>query len=436
MDRTLEDATMRKVYLRLVPYCFVLYFVCYLDRINISFAALSMNRDLGFSASLYGFGAGAFFWGYCLFEIPSNIVLEKVGARLWIARIMITWGILSVAMAFVRGPVAFCVIRALLGAAEAGFFPGIILYFTYWFPDRHRGRVTAWFMTAIPAAIALGAPVSTALLQLHQVWGLRGWQWLFIGEGVPAVLLGVSVLFLLTDRPERARWLAADERGWLVARLAAERRRIEAVRVFSVLAALGHPQVLILALIYGGIGMASVGLVLFLPQILKGLGISDTMAGLATAVPYVFGTLGMVVCGYVTDRTAERYWTLFVTCCLAVLGLATAALLHTSLWALAALSIATIGFYGMKAPFWPLPSTFLSGTAAAAGIALINSLGNLGAFLGPIAVGYAKDLTGSFRAGLFALAAAALVAAGTALAVAIWLPRPARRAAVNAARYS
>jgi MFS transporter, ACS family, tartrate transporter len=425
----LERATLRKVYLRLVPFCFLLYILCYVDRINVSFAALTMNRDIGLSASTYGLAAGAFFWGYCLLEVPSNIILERVGARLWIARIMISWGLLSAATAWVTGPTSFFIVRVLVGVAEAGLFPGLLLYFHRWFPQHHRGRVVGWFLTGLPLATAIGAPISTAFLQMEGIWGLHGWQWMYIGEGLPTAVVGVTVLFLLTERPSEARWLAPEQRAWLDNALRHEVDAIEQVRSFGILSAMTNPRLLILTVLFAGIGMASVGTVLFLPQILKSIGVTNTQAGLLTAVPYLFGTIAIVVCGHLSDRVTDRYWTLVVTCGLATIGMLLAAMLHNSLWVLAAFALATFGFYGMKSPFWPLPSTFLTGTALAAGLALINSLGNFAGYLGPIVVGYAKDATGSFEAGLFALAAAALVSTLTALGCALWMPRGAASAA-------
>jgi ACS family tartrate transporter-like MFS transporter len=407
----IERTTIRKVYLRLLPLLFVCYFICYLDRINVGFAALTMNKDLGFSATVFAFGATAFFWGYCVFEIPSNIILDKVGARMWIARIMITWGVFSACTAFVTGTTTFAIVRFLLGVCEAGFFPGMILYFTYWFPARYRGRVVGWFMTAIPVSIALGAPVSTALLELDGLWGLRGWSWLFIGEAAPAVVLGFVVFFYLTDRPEQATWLTPEQREWLATELRAERTAVDSVRVYSILQSLVNPRVLGLAVIYLGIATAGVGLVIFLPQMIKQMGVSNMVAGLATSIPYVVGTIGMIAAGYVTDRMHERRWNLFCTCMFAVVGLAFAAWFSGSFWSLAGLSLATIGFYGMKTSFWPLPSTFMSGTAAAAAIAGINSLGNLGGLIGPNVVGWLRDTTGNFEAGLWALSGFALISA-------------------------
>lgn len=422
MNESVERATIRKLYLRLLPFLFILYFICYLDRINVGFAALTMNTDLGFNASIYALGASAFFWGYCIFEIPSNIVLEKIGARVWIARIMITWGLLAVGTAFVAGVTSFAIVRFLLGVAEAGFFPGIVLYFTYWFPGRYRGRVVGAFMTALPISIALGSPISTALLELDGFLGLAGWKWVFIGEGLPAVLLGISVLFYLTDRPAKARWLTEEEREWLIAELAAERRAVDGVRVYTVLQAFANLRTLALAVIWLGTATAALGLVLFLPQILKQLGLSTMMIGFAAAIPYVAGSIGMVVWGYVSDRMHERRWNLFGGCFVAAVGLTVAGLLNGSLWALVGMSVATVGIYGMKGPFWPLPSTYLSGMAAAASIAAINSIGNLGGLIGPLTVGWIKDRTGSFEAGLYVLAGWALLSAVVTL-IAVREPR-------------
>jgi len=288
----------------------------------------------------------------------------------------------------------------------------MILYFTYWFPARCRGQVVGWFMTAIPVAIFLGGPISTTLLaQLDGLLGLAGWRWLFLCEAAPAVILGFVVLFYLTDRPAEAHWLEPREREWLIAELAAERSAVEQVRVYTVLQSLLNLRVLALAVIYLGIGTASLGLVLFLPLMIKQLGLSNLMTGFAAAIPYVIGTIGMVICGYITDRMHERRWNLFFTCLAAAVGLLAAGLLSGSFWALAGLSVATIGFYGMKTSFWPLPSNFLSGTAAAAAIAAINSVGNLGGLIGPNLVGWLKDSTGSFEAGLYAMAGCALISA-------------------------
>ncbi|HJU19645.1 MAG TPA: MFS transporter [Stellaceae bacterium] len=415
---------MRKVCLRLLPFAILVYFFCYLDRINVGFAALTMNKDLGLDASIYGMAAGAFFWGYVLFEVPSNIILEKLGARLWIARIMVSWGLLSAATAFAVGPKSFMALRFLLGLAEAGLFPGIVLYFTYWFPDRYRARVNAGFLMALPVAVATGAPVSTALLGLNGLFGFKGWQWMYLFEALPTVLLGIAVLFFLTDRPEKARWLAADERLWLSDRLAEERRLIEAKDRFSMLRAFWDPKVLLLSLNYLGIGIASLGMLLFVPQIIKELGLTNMQVGWVTMIPYIAGALSMIFFGWLSDRIGDRRWLLCGTCLVATAGLVLAGLTVGTWWAIAGITIASAGFYGTKGPFWAMPTMFLTGSAAAAGIAWINSIGNLGGFFGPTIVGWAKVLTGSFAGGLYGLALCTLISAVVAL---FWLriPRPA-----------
>ena len=409
MPRTLEQSTMRKVYLRILPFAALTYFFCYLDRINVGFAALTMNKDLGLDAAVYCMAAGAFFWGYVLFEVPSNIILEKVGARLWIARIMVTWGLISGATAFCTGPYSFMAIRFLLGLAEAGLFPGFVLFFTYWFPDKHRARINSGFTLALPIAVATGAPISTALLGLDGLWGLKGWQCMYIFEAIPTVLIGIAVLFYLTDKPEQARWLPAAERDWLTARIAGEKRRVAAEHGIGLLRAFLDPKVLLLSLNYLGIVTASLGMLLFLPQIVKQLGLTNMQVGWATMIPYACGAVSMVVCGWLSDRIGERRWSLFWTCAISTLGLVIAANGLGTWWSLIGMSIAAIGFYGTKGPFWAIPTMWLTGTAAAAGIAWINSFGNLGGFFGPTMVGWAKNLTGSYAGGLYALAACALV---------------------------
>jgi MFS transporter, ACS family, tartrate transporter len=418
---TVERSAMRKVYLRVLPFAVLTYLFCYLDRINVGFAALTMNKDLGLDPAMYGMAAGAFFWGYVLFEVPSNVILEKLGARLWIARIMITWGLISGATAFATGAYSFMAIRFLLGVAEAGLFPGFVLYFTYWFPDRHRARINAGFTLALPIAVAVGAPVSTALLGLHGLFGLKGWQCLYLFEAVPTVLIGVATFFYLTDRPAEAAWLSAEEQAWLGARIAVERRQIEARHGYAVWRAFFDPKVVLLSINYMGIVTASLGMLLFVPQIIKQLGVSNMQVGWVTMIPYLCGALSMVVCGWLSDRIGDRRWSLFATCVVATLGLVLAGATVGSWWALGGIIIAAIGFYGTKGPFWSMPTMFLTGAGAAAGIAWINSLGNLGGFFGPTIVGWAKQLTGSFAGGLYALALCTLVSAIVSL---LWLDIP------------
>jgi ACS family tartrate transporter-like MFS transporter len=413
----IERATIRKVFFRIVPFTSMLYLICYIDRINVGFAALTMNKDIGLTPTLYGWGAGIFFWGYCLFEVPSNVILEKVGARLWICRIMITWGLLSGAMAFVTGPTSFLVVRFLFGVAEAGFAPGIFLYFTYWFPAKYRGRIVACYLVTLPLAVAIGAPISTALMELDGLLGFAGWQWLFICEAVPALIGGLIVPFYMTDRPKQAWWLTAEQRDWLQTVLDAERRAVESVRVYTLWQSLINPRVLSLAVIFLGIGIASVGMVAFLPQIIKQLGVTNMMTGVLVSLPYVIGSISMIAWGYVSDRMNERRWNLVISCGCAFLGMMAVGYTVGTWWALLAMSLATIGFYGMKPVFWPLPSEFLSGTAAAAGIAVINSIGNLGGFFGPMLLGWVKETTGGYSAGIYILAGCALVSTVLALTV-------------------
>ena len=412
MDRTLERSTMRKVYLRLLPFAILSYVLAYIDRINVSFAGLTMRGDLGLSAGDFGFAVGMFFWGYFIFEVPSNVILEKVGARIWIARIMITWGILAGLTAMVTGSTSFSIVRFLLGVAEAGFFPGIILYFTYWFPSHHHARIVSGFLVGLPFAVAIGSPISTALLGLDGLFGLKGWQVMYIAEAIPTVVIGFITFFVLTDRPEQAKFLTGEERNWLVTRIAAERRATEAVRKFTLWQALYDPKVLLLALNYFGIVTASLGMLYFIPQMIKSLGnYSNMTVGWLTMIPYICGAIAMVVWGRISDRMNERRWNLFVGCVFATVGLVIAGMTMGTWWALVGMSIAAMGFYGSKGPFFAMPPMFLSGSGLAAGIAWINSIGNLGGFFGPWYVGVMKDLTGSYAGGLYGLALLGLVAA-------------------------
>ena len=424
MDRTLERSTMRKVYLRLLPFAILSYVLAYIDRINVSFAGLTMRGDLGMSAGTFGFAVGMFYWGYFIFEVPSNVIMEKVGARMWIARIMITWGILAGLTAMVTGSTSFAIVRFLLGVAEAGFFPGIILYFTYWFPSHHHARIVSGFLVGLPVAVAVGAPISTGLLGLDGLFGLRGWQVMYIAEAIPTVVIGVITFFVLTDRPEQARFLTAEERNWLVTTIAAERRATEAVRKFTLWQALYNPKVLLLALNYLGIVTASLGMLIFIPQMIKSLGdYSNMTVGWLTMIPYTCGAIAMVVWGRISDRMNERRWNLFIGCVFSTVGLVIAGMTMGTWWALAGMSIAAMGFYGSKGPFFAMPPMFLSGAGLAAGIAWINSIGNLGGFFGPWYVGVMKDLTGNYAGGLYGLALLGLIAA---IVCALFLHIPSR----------
>ena len=411
MENSVEVSALRKIYLRLLPFAVLSYFLAYVDRINVSFAGLTMRGDLHLSATEFGFAAGVFYWAYFLFEVPSNLILEKLGARLWIARIMVSWGILAGLTALVTGTVSFAVLRFLLGVAEAGFFPGIVLYFTYWFPSRHHARIVSGFLIGLPVAVAVGAPLSTALLGLDGLFGLRGWQVMYIAEGIPTVLVGILTLFVLTDRPEQARFLTAEERTWLAETLAAERRAKEAVRTFRPWQGMYNPKVLLLGLNYFGIVTASLGMLIFIPQIIKSLGtFSNMTVGWLTMIPYIAGGVTMVVWGRISDRMGERRWNLLGACILATVGLVIAGMTMGTWWALVGMSIAAMGFYGSKGPFWAMPPMFLTGTAAAASLAWINSIGNLGGSIGPWYVGVMKDATGSYAGGLYGLALLGLIA--------------------------
>jgi ACS family tartrate transporter-like MFS transporter len=424
MDRTLERSTMRKVYLRLLPFAVLSYVLAYIDRINVSFAGLTMRGDLGMSAGTFGFAVGMFYWGYFIFEVPSNVILEKVGARIWIARIMITWGILAGLTAMVTGSTSFAIVRFLLGVAEAGFFPGIILYFTYWFPSHHHARIVSGFLVGLPVAVAIGAPISTGLLGMDGLFGLRGWQVMYIAEAIPTMVIGVITFFVLTDRPEQAKFLTAEERNWLVTTIAAERRATEAVRKFTLWQALYNPKVLLLALNYLGIVTASLGMLIFIPQMIKSLGdYSNMTVGWLTMIPYTCGAIAMVVWGRISDRMNERRWNLFIGCVFSTVGLVIAGMTMGTWWALVGMSIAAMGFYGSKGPFFAMPPMFLSGAGLAAGIAWINSIGNLGGFFGPWYVGVMKDLTGSYAGGLYGLALLGLIAA---IVCALFLHIPSR----------
>jgi MFS transporter, ACS family, tartrate transporter len=416
MER-LEQRTIAKVSARLVPFLIVCYFVAYLDRVNVSFAALTMNKDLGLSASAFGFGAGIFFLAYFLFEVPSNLFLERVGARKWIARIMFTWGVLSGGMAFISGETGFYVVRVLLGIAEAGFFPGIIFYLTLWFPAVYRARIVGYFMAAIPLSTVIGAPVSGLLLALDGFLGLKGWQWLFVLEAAPALVLSVVVFFYLTDRPADATWLEPDERAWLVARLEDERLQRETVRRYSVREALLNPKVLALSLVYFGAVATNYGLSFFLPQIVKAFGVSDLQAGLVAALPYVVGLVSIVFWGRRSDRKLERRFHLAFPLFVASAGIAISTALDDPTMKMVSLSVAGFGIFGCLPVFWTFPAAFLSGAAAAGGIALINSIGNLAGFAGPYAMGSIKDMTGSYTGGLLSLSAVGLIAMAIVLAL-------------------
>jgi MFS transporter, ACS family, tartrate transporter len=422
----MEARTVGKVSARLIPFLIACYFVAFLDRVNVGFAALTMNKALGLTATMFGFGSGVFFLAYFLFELPSNLLLDRFGARRWIARIMVSWGILSALTAFIPGiaratgfstETTFYVLRALLGLAEAGFFPGIIFYLTLWFPSAYRGRIIGVFMAAVPLSSAIGAPISGLILGIDGVGGLEGWQWLFIIEAVPAVVLGVAAFFYLTDRPSDAQWLAPDERAWLTDRLTAERKQREARHNLSVGQAIFDARVWALALVYFGNVACLYGVGFWLPQIIKSFGLSNAMTSWVTAIPYVIGAAFMVLVGRHSDARGERKVHTGFALLLAAAGIAASGLTGDPASTVLAFAIGACGVFAALPLFWTLPTAVLSGSAAAAGIAVINSIGNLAGFFGPYAMGWIKDATGSFTGGLLLIAALSVVASTIVLIV-------------------
>jgi MFS transporter, ACS family, tartrate transporter len=411
-----QEKILRKNAIRLLPILTFAYLINYLDRTNISFAALTMNRDIGLTATQYGRGAGIFFLGYCLFEIPSNLALYRFGARLWIARIMITWGLLSIAMVLVGGVWSFYVLRFLLGVAEAGFFPGVAFYLACWFPAQYRARILAGFLVAIPFSTVVGAPLSGLLLELDGTLGLAGWKWLFILEGLPAVVFGFVVAYLLVDRPEAAHWLDPKEREVLADMLAAEPR--ERVRV-GIIEAIRDPRVIICALVQFGFTLGSYGILFWLPQIIKASGMSNLAVTALTAIPYGFATLAMIWWALIVDKSGKKIGNLVLTCGLGAVGLVVSVLTDSLTIGLIGLTLALIGITSARAVFWTIPTRFMTGVGAASGLAFINSIGVAGGYFGPELMGTLKDLTGGYFAGLLTmagiLAASALLAASLKL---------------------
>lgn len=421
VEQTMENPAagqrvLARVRLRLLPFLVLLFIIAYLDRINVSFAVLQMNESLGFSDAVYGLGSGIFFIGYFLFEVPSNLLLERSGARFWIARIMITWGVVSVAMMFIRTSLDFYVLRFILGLAEAGFFPGVILYLTYWFPQSERARAVSLFMTATSIAGVIGGPVSGLLLEMHGLGGLEGWQWLFLLEGLPAVFLGVVVLYYLTDRPEQAQWLTEAERSWLIDRLRQDHTTQRLHGHHSFLQSLRSGRVWLLCLLYFTMVVGFYGIGFSLPTIIKESGsLKDWHIGLLSAIPNLVSILGMVVVGGHSDRTNERRWHIALSALVGALGLVLSAFtLQSTVLIVLSLSIALTGMRSTLGPYWALPTALLAGTAAAGGLAFINSVGNLEGFVGPTVYATIKGATHNH---LFPLLFLALVEIGVALLV-------------------
>jgi MFS transporter, ACS family, tartrate transporter len=409
MDTT-ERRTMSRLMWRLVVFTGILFFFNYLDRVNIGFAALQMNSDLGFSGAVYGLGASIFFIGYAFFEVPSNLILHRVGPRLWLARIMITWGIISIAFAWVSSATQFYILRFLLGVAEAGFVPGIVYYFTFWFPEVHRGKAFAAFFGAANLSSIIGAPISGFVLDhAAGLGGMAGWQWLFLIEGLPSVILGIVILFYLTERPEQAAWLQPEEKQWLIARLDTEARTAPKNR-FTVASFLRDRGVLTLTAIYFFYAISVYGVLFWLPLIIKNFGgLSATQIGLLTAVPYLCAFISMQIVGRNSDRTGERRLHIAISALVGAIGLVLSAYAGTPTLAFIFLCVAAIGIWGQNGVFWTLPTRYLTGAAAAGGVAFINCVAQIGGFFGPSVVGWLKDRTDSFTIPLVLLAGASLM---------------------------
>ncbi|MBF8681142.1 MFS transporter [Pseudomonas fulva] len=402
----LERATMRRVAWRLLPFLIICYLIAIIDRGNIGMASLQMNQDLELSAKVFGFASSLFFFAYFLVEVPSNLAMQRYGARIWIARIMITWGLISAGTAFVQGANSLYVMRFLLGAAEAGFFPGVLLYLTYWLPSAYRARMVALFMVAIPAANFIGSPISGLLLSLDGWLGMRGWHWLFILEGIPAVLLGIACLFVLTDRPEQAKWLNDEQRGWLTGRLAEERARKTTIGHISLWKLLRHKDIWVLALIYSGASAAGSTMSVWAPQLLKTFGLSSMEIGLVNAIPYGIASIMMIIWGRSSDRTGERRWHTAMTMLLIAAGLLMTLFTSSLPATVVMLTMVLVGAYSMKGPFWALVSGWLSSSTAAAGLAAVGAMANLiGGGLMVNVYGAIHDATGSYALALMPLAA-------------------------------
>jgi len=402
---------------RLMPFLFLLYIVAYLDRINVSFAVLQMREQMGLSERVIGRAAGMFFIGYFFFQLPSNFILEKVGVRHWISALMVAWGVISCLMLFIRGPISFYALRLALGAAEAGFFPGIILYMKRWFPTRARARAVAWFMTANPLAGIIGSPLSGALMSLHGN-GLSGWQWMFLLEGIPAILLGASVFWLLADNPHEARWLVGEERTWLLEKLASEQVAEAPPTGSGYWKVLVAPRIWFLSMIYFGVSTTMYGVTLWLPSVIRALsGLSYFLTGVIAVLPFLVTVVAMVLVGMRSDRTGERRWHTAIPAFIASAGLILAALGNSTALVVAGIGLGLAFAEGMVGPFWAMATSQMAGLSAAAGIALINSVANLGGYFGPDIVGFFRTVGGGFRGGLLSIAATVAVSGAIALAV-------------------
>jgi MFS transporter, ACS family, tartrate transporter len=413
----MESAVVSRLMWRLMPFLFLLYILAYLDRINMSFAVLQMRGQLALSDRVIGRAAGMFFAGYFFFQLPSNLVLEKFGVRRWISALMVTWGVISCLMIFVRGPVSFYVMRFLLGAAEAGFFPGMILYMKRWFPAGARARAVAWFMTANPLAGVVGSPISGSLLGIHGA-GLSGWQWMFLIEGTPAIILGAVVCWVLSDHPREASWLKTEERDWLTDKLAREEQGDSRLTKGSVLEVLTSPRIWMLSLVYFGLSTTMYGVTLWLPSVIHALsGLSYFRTSVVAVIPFLVATISMVIVGMHSDRTGERRWHTAMPAFLASAALVTAALGRSPLLVITGIGLGMVGAESFAGPFWALATSRMAGLSAAAAIAVINSLANLGGYFGPDIIGFFRTADGGSRGGLLAIAATLVLSGLSALIV-------------------
>lgn len=421
------DQVIQKCARRIVPLALFGFFLCYLDRSNVGMASLTMNADLGITPAMYGWGVGLFFWGYCLFEVPSNIALARFGARVWIARIMVMWGAASLAMAWVWSPESYYVLRFLLGVAEAGFVPGVIYYFRLWFPERYNNRMIGLFLLANPLSALIGNPLSGLLLQMDGILGMKGWQWLFIIESVPTILFGIVIFLLLPNSPRAVNWLAPAEKEWLENTLERERIARQGIKSESVAGVLLSARIWVLSSIYLGIVIGIYGVGFFLPQIVKEFGLSTASVGFVSAIPSLFGAIAMVLWSRHSDKTGERAGHTAIGCALTMFGLALAAYAPTPMISMIGLTLTSMGTLAGMVTFWSMPNALISGGQAAAAFGLINTIGSFGGVVGPNIMGYLRGSTGDFRSGLLGLAACQIVGIGVALYF---------RKAVNAARAS
>lgn len=414
-----EERLISKLRWRIVPYIFVLYIVAMMDRVNISFAALEMNKALGISATTFGIIAGIFFIAYFFFEVPSNVLMHKLGCRIWIARILITWGLVTLGTGFIQNATQLGILRVLLGIAEAGFYPGMILYMTYWFPSKYLAKTIAIFMTGMALNNIITGPLSTWIMDNIAWFGMSGWRWLFIIEGLPAVILGIATIFYLVDRPEQAKFLTKEEKEWLVNQLKIEHEAKTSKTQISKWEVLKNARVWHLSIIFFGYVCAMYGLSMWMPQIIKALGktLTNTQVGLISTIPYICGVVAMIAVGRHSDKTMERRYHVGLPIATAFIGLIALTMTTDLAWSMGWITFSIIGIYGFAGTFWTLPSAFLSEETAAVGIALINSIANLGGFIGPYAVGYLKDLTGTTTTSMYVLAVCALLTCLLTLAI-------------------